>query len=129
MRVEPVNGPLANPDALVHLIPDSLREIFATLAKPSKGPPPPRSAKITLPDCDCGNNPYLAYFVAGQQALAETLVLLQAELPKEERCQGDLAELVHVVRRLAMSEIDTFCEICDHRGTASKCRHASAVCR
>src|SRR5829696_4499179 len=75
LRVEPVNGPLANPDALVHLIPDSLRQIFAALVKSNKAPVSLHAAKIPLPACDCGHNPYLAYFVAGQQALAESLVL------------------------------------------------------
>ncbi len=127
LRVERVNGPLANPDTLAYLIPDSLEQVFTTLAKLSHDPFSRRAAKAPLPSCDCGNNPFLAYFVAGEQALVEGMVLLQAGLPLDERHQSDVGEIMLAVRRLARSEIDTFCSVCNHRGVASRCRHALAV--
>lgn len=127
LRLAPINGPLANPDTLRHLIPDSLRRIFLSLARPSRAPLSLQAARARLPACDCGNNPYLAYFTTGEQALMEIMVRLQARMPPLERRQSDLAEVVFAVRRLANSEIDAFCGVCTHRGTASNCRHAVAM--
>jgi hypothetical protein len=36
LRIERVSGPLANPDALVHLIPHSLERLFKMLATPPR---------------------------------------------------------------------------------------------
>ena len=127
LRTEPVRGPLSNPDTLVFLIPESLDQIFSTLAK---GPPTPPAKLPTQSQplaCDCGNNPYLAYFIAGEQALVEALVLLQAELLPDGSEKRDVSEIMLTVRQLARSEIDTFCSICVHRGTAPHCRHAVAA--
>ena len=126
LRVERVSGPLAHPDTLVYLIPNSLDQIFANLAKDSLAPKSSRRAKIQLPACDCGNNPYLAYFLAGEQALVEAVVLLQAELQPERRHKHDVSEIILTVRQLARSEIDTFCGVCSHHGVALHCRHAVA---
>lgn len=124
LRIEPVNGPLANPDALVHLIPDSLGQIFKRLAAPVRTVPTLVSVKAErLPPCDCGNNPFLAYFIAGEQALVETVILLQAEMPPAGRTESDVAEAIRAVRQLARSEIDAFCGICTHHGHAPHCRH------
>ena len=123
LRVEPVSNPLANPDALVHLIPETLNQILEALEKPSRAPVSIQAARAIVPDCDCGNNPYRAYFMAGEQALCETLVLLQAESPPDKRQQADLAELIFAVRKLAKTDIDTFCSACVHKGVAAKCRY------
>jgi hypothetical protein len=127
LRVEPVNGPLANPDTLLHLIPSTLDEIFTALAKHPRATGALESPKVHLPACECGNNPYLAYFVAGEQALMEALVLVHSQLPPPERQPGDVRALQFVVRKLALAEIDTWCSICAHRGATPKCRHALAV--
>lgn len=127
LRIERVSGPLANPDALVHLIPESLDDIFETLAKRPRVPRSlPAAKSVKLPPCDCGHNPYLAYFVAGEQALVETLILLQAALPAALRSEADVAEVIVIMRRFAGSEIDAFCGICAHRTHAHHCRHAAA---
>ncbi|MBI5768980.1 MAG: hypothetical protein HZA93_14385 [Verrucomicrobia bacterium] len=126
LHVEPVNGPLANPDTLAHLIPSSLEQIFQALSHPVKVHALP-APKECLIDCHCGNNPYIAYFIAGEQALVEALVLVQVGLPQIARTGHDLAEVQFVVRHLARDEIDGFCGICVHRGTARGCRHALAA--
>jgi hypothetical protein len=122
LRLERVNSALANPDALVYLIPKSIELILGSLAKalPPAGAP---ARSIRLPGCECGKNPYLAYFVAGEQALMEAIVLIQAELPPSTTKGTDLAELHTAVRRLALSEIDALCGICAHRGKAHACRY------
>jgi hypothetical protein len=123
LRLEPVDTPLANPDALAHLIPHSLEEIFLRLGKYSRVPVSISVARAQLPSCDCGNNPYRAYFIAGEQAVTEAFVLLQAELPAEDRRMSDMAEVIYAVRRLARSNIDAFCGVCVNRGIAPRCRH------
>lgn len=128
LRIERVNGPLANPDILVHLIPDSLARILAMVEKPARTPLSLRDAKAERPPpCDCGYNPYLAYFVAGQQALLETVVLRQAELPPSERHESDVAEIVRAIYRLTRSETEAFCAVCTHRGLVPKCPHSAAA--
>ncbi len=128
LRVEPVNSPLALPDALVHLIPDSVEEVFRELARSGDGRLTLGGARrISLPVCGCNRNPYLSYFKAGEQALLETLVLEQARMSPEDRREADLAHLIHAARSLASSEIDTFCGVCTHHGESAGCRfHAMA---
>lgn len=127
LRIERVNGPLANPDALVHLLPETLEAIFATLAKrPRARLSFERAIGERLPACQCGNNPYLAYFTAAEQALVETVVLLQAKQPENRQNQNDVAEAIKAVRGLARSEIDTFCGVCTHHGMAAGCRYVPA---
>lgn len=129
LRIERVNSPLANPDILVHLIPDSLERILNLVEKTARKTPLSLIAVNAdrLPPCDCGCNPYLAYFVAGEQAILETVILLQSELPPNGHQESDIAEIVRAIRRLTRSEVDAFCAICTVRGTASKCRHAAVA--
>src|SRR4051794_30406844 len=80
LRVERANTPLANPDALVHLIDWTLDEIYRTLeGLPSRRRPLRPYSKHDI-ECPCGRNPLLAYFSAGEQALQESLIFAQAKL-------------------------------------------------
>lgn len=126
LHVEPVSGPLANPDVLAHLIPLTLEQVFKLLAKPARAPISVSAAKACVPRCECGNNPYLAYFLAAEQVLVEAVVLLEAELPASERRQSDVAEVMLAVRRVARLEIDTFCGACVQRCVDANCRHLAA---
>lgn len=113
LRLESVSSALAHPDALVHLIPSSLFHVFAEIERYDGGPLSLRSARARpRPPCPCGRNPYLMYFSAGEQALLEAGVLLQAESPSEERRLGELAEIVRAVRAVAHAEIENFCGVC-----------------
>jgi hypothetical protein len=124
LRVEPVNTPLALPDAMAHLIPDSLDEIFRELARTHEPHLTLQQARRTsLPLCGCNRNPYLAHFKAAEQALLEELVLIQAGQPRELRREQDLAEIVLVTRRLGGGELEAFCSLCVHRGELPGCRH------
>ena len=129
LRIEPVRTPLANPDALVRLIPDSIAEIL-TLLQSNSGENVSLIETQTdrLPACHCGRNPYLAYFIAAEQAFVETIVLIQSELPAEHRRERDVAVAIRTIRELGRSEIDTFCSICAFRGSDPRCRHAAAGC-
>jgi hypothetical protein len=123
LRVEPVNTPLALPDALTLLIPDSVESILRELARPGSGKLTLNDARgIKLPVCGCNRNPYLAHFRAGEQAFLETVVLIQVEVMPSDRRQEDLADVVRAIRALAGSEIDTFCSLCTHHGESPACR-------
>jgi hypothetical protein len=126
LRLERMTGPLAHPDALVHLIADSMRQVFAVAASARTGSLSIRTAMAdSLPGCECGHNPYLMYFIAGEQALIEAVIRAQADLPPHRRRESDIAAVIQAVRSLGHAEIDTFCGICAHHGTAARCRHAA----
>ncbi len=103
LRIEKVNTPLANPDTLVFLFNQTLDEVFKTLSHPHA-----RHPDITI-ECASGNNPLLAYFRAGEQALLEALILAQVESRHLEprKRDADVAELKQVLRTIARREIGT----------------------
>ncbi len=90
LRVEPVNTPLAQPDALAHLIDWTLEEIFRGLLHAT---PRRRHSNVVQghfrPECPCGRNPLLAYFAIAEQALQEALILVQASLPHLDPLERD----------------------------------------
>lgn len=118
LRIEKVNTPLANPDALVFMIDWTLDECFASLRPPgarhsSERAEPP----ATKPECPCGRNPLLTYFAAGEQAIEEALILEQARASSIDPVQRDnaFAELKLTVREIARREIEAFCAVCQFR--------------
>jgi hypothetical protein len=117
LRAERASTPLANPDALVHLIDWTLDEIFRTLNSLPTRRRPLRSITRTDMDCPCGRNPLLTYFAAGEQALQESLVLSQANCLSLEPVERDSAlhELNLALRHIARREIGAFCSLCQLR--------------
>ena len=71
LRVEPVNTPLAHPEALAHLIDWTITEIFRSLATGGHVRRLVRDHTGTphRSRCPCGRNPLLSYFDAASQAL------------------------------------------------------------
>ena len=118
LRIEKINTPLANPDALVFMIDWTLDEYFATLRPVlSRHRNGHTSSAPSRPDCPCGRNPLLAYFAAGEQAIEEALVLEQARASALDPVQRDaaFAELKLIVREIARREIGAFCAVCQYR--------------
>ena len=117
LRVEPVNTPLAYPEALSHLINWTMDEIFRMLVTGrSRSSDHDIGASIrTL--CACGRNPLLTYFDAAGQALREALILVQSTTPLLDPIERDasLEELNRVLHAVARHEIEAFCGICQHR--------------
>lgn len=116
LRIERVNTPLANPDALVFMIDWTLDEVFNALRHvPSKKRQ--SSGADHRPECPCGRNPLLVYFSAGSQSLEEALVLVQAETPGLDPDDRDNAfsTLKQVMRDISRREIESFCSICQYR--------------
>jgi hypothetical protein len=109
--VEPVNSPLANPQTMTFMLDQTLDEVFQALQDGES----PRAAKA--PQCECGLNPYLAYYRAGVQALHEALVWAQAEAGKITPAERDRAfvELDSIIRRIAGRDIETFASLCQER--------------
>lgn len=103
LRVEKVNTPLANPDALVFLFNQTLDEVFASLGSQSA------RRSVNPIECTSEKNPLLVYFLAGEQALLEALVLAQSESPQLDprKRDADVAELKHVLHAIARREIGT----------------------
>ena len=122
LHAEPVNTPLANPDALVHLLDWTLEEIFRGLATLSSRRRVGRKPTCPnyRPECGCGRNPLLTYFAAGEQAMREALVLAQAASPTLDPIERDasLEELDLVFHHIACREIESFCGVCQHRQEA-----------
>jgi hypothetical protein len=130
LRTEPVETPLGNPDTLVHLIDRTLDEVFIALRAPDHPHPAVRhsSYRTFRKGCECGRNPLLAYFLAGERALMEALVLEQVHsrvLPHEARDMA-VAELYVVLRAIARRDVEAFCSLCLHRH-ASPSRASSMV--
>jgi hypothetical protein len=131
LRIEPVTTPLGYPDALAHLIDWTMEEIFSGLTTLSSRR---RFSRRTVtgearPECPCGRNPLLTYFAAGEQAMREALILVQAATPELDPIERDasLAELDVVFRQIARREIEAFCGICQHRQATIPCEHARAA--
>jgi hypothetical protein len=119
LRTERVTSPLAYPDALVHLIEWALDQIFAGLRDPATRRKADHAGgrAAARPECPCGRNPLLAFFLAGEQALLEALVLEQAAHLPIDPNERDTAlnQLYYVIRAIARREVDAFCSVCQHR--------------
>lgn len=108
LHIEPVTTPLANPGTLAFMIDDSLDAVYATLA----GRRPLRPFKPS-PTAD-SHNPFIAYFLAGKQALLEALVLVQAQAAGTDRNHREaaVAELTSAIEGIVGSEVDAFGQVC-----------------
>jgi len=109
LRIEKVNTPLANPDTLVYLFDKTLDDIFAELRHPH---PIDESKPET---CGCGKNPLVNYFVAGEQAILEALILAQAEMVQLDPTQRDadfaqLKSVVHAIAQRDLGQLDAVCQ-------------------
>jgi hypothetical protein len=125
LRIERVNTPLANPDVLIFLIPQTIEQVLKSAAKLSRPPPLEVARKIPRPECLCGASPYLSYFTAGEQALVEALVLVQSQMADLSTRDSDLAALYWAVRSLAAKEIEAFRGVCALRAGNPACNGTS----
>jgi hypothetical protein len=126
LRLEEPANALAHPDTLVRLIDWTLDEAFAALGHPSRRAARRRAAWSHPPSyehvrraCACGQNPLIEYFLAGERALLEALVLAQAETPAARAdSRHTTATEVHLaVRRIARREVTLFCSVCRQKET------------
>jgi len=114
LRTEPALSPMANPDTLVFLMDESLKQLADCLrARPSRSGPgksPPLIAPLQR-RCPCGLNPLLNYYATGELAV---------HAASAARLDGaELEETLLCFHLLAQREIDTLCSVCQHKhGTA-----------
>jgi hypothetical protein len=111
LEIEPVSSAMARPEMLALLLDETLNRIFTALRSPRRRP---RTERL---DCECGRNPFTAYFVAGRQALYEVLIEVQAETPElsPAQRQATLADLKRAFETVAHDEIESFAAVCQHR--------------
>jgi len=115
--LESSNGPLAHPENLVHLIDWTLDEVLAALRRSNasrrRDAHPPEISKVRA-GCHCGQNPLFNLFVAGEQALLEALIELQASHPSTDPLHRPtaVAELYVAIRAIAMREFELLCSLC-----------------
>lgn len=119
LRIEKVTTPLANPDTLVFALDQSLDEIFAALGQPLPHKPAVGSARSD------GPSPWRAYFRAGEQALLESLVLLQAEMDSLDPATRDTSfgSLKQVINNLTQRENEVWGAICRPAAKPRRRRH------
>lgn len=123
LKTERIATPLGRPEFLVYLIDETLDEIFRALHDTGAAPQsletsaPPHRAR-----CECGRNPFLAYFLAGEQAVLDELIHAQSEAVQTDRAVNitAVAELSTLVRHLARREVETFCSLCTHAAESAK---------
>jgi hypothetical protein len=128
LRVERAHTALAHPDTLVHLLDWSIDAVLHALtARPPLRRLPTAESSRLRAECECGRNPLLHFFIAGEQALLEALVLAQSHLPHLEPASRDHAvtELYLAVRRLARAEVTVICSLCQHRSGSKTAAAAS----
>ncbi len=118
LRLERADTPMADPDNLVHMVDWTLDKVFAELRsrKIYHAGAVPRTFATLRAGCQCGHNPFLNHFLAGEQALLEALVLVQAEDPLLDPARRDTAvtELYRVTHEIARCEVESLCSLCMH---------------
>lgn len=125
LHEQPAADALASPETLQYLIPEMWERILTAAEKSARARITLPMARLQLPACNCGHNPYRAFYIAAERALAGAAVHITAAQSPAERRQSDLVAVVYAVRSLALSDIDAFCGTCMHRGTADNCRYPS----
>lgn len=119
LRAAPTTTPLGNPDTLVFLMDESIRQLFALFHSRSTHPwlsRHPPAVRLLGVDCHCRLNPLINYFIAGQAALA----FVAQGIPRSKHHLEDVEatacvdELLLTFRFLASREIHAFCEVCQY---------------
>ena len=130
LHIERANTALAHPDMLIHLL-DWTFDLIIQALDPTSNRKTPSAAQASgaRADCPCGRNPYLYFFIAGEQAWLEALVFTQVAIPKLEAVLRDqaVAELLNVIRTLARTEVEAFCSVCQYRDAALSAAKITAL--
>ena len=130
--LEFADSPLAHPENLVHLIDWTFDEVLAELRRRKTSrrseAHPPEISKVRA-GCHCGHNPLFNLFVAGEQALLEALIELQASNPSTDPLHRStaVAELYVAIRAIAMREFDLLCSLCVGRPQPRRTASPAAI--
>lgn len=109
LRIQPVVSALAHPDTLMFGVDGVLNEVFARLRRrPAKRP------VRRWVDSFCSRNPLRAFYASGEQALVETLVVVQTShgysRPRERTTA--LEELRRAIRAVALPDLEGIASLC-----------------
>jgi hypothetical protein len=120
LRAKPVVSPLALPASLDHLMVRTLDDLTIrlgqeTLLKSVRPSPPPTDNGVWPPPCRCGLNPFLAYYLSGEQALAFVLSTRVESLSADT-----LQRITTIWRLLAGEDIEGFCGVCRFTGNETE---------
>lgn len=118
LRAERVSSPMANPDLLVYLMDWTLDRLYEELRHPMRRlhhNDPNESAASAA--CECGMNPLLTYFATAEQAILETLLIVDGAWNREDalRRSADLEKIKRAFHAVARHEIALFCAVCQRR--------------
>jgi len=125
LRAEPIASPLSNPDTLVFLMDETLRQVSSALRTRSVKTGLRAHATTIAPlqgKCACGINPLLAYYTTGRYALREVA---------EDKLGLAFNEVLVFFHSIAQKDIQALCGVCCNRGAedCSQRRHALTVAR
>ncbi|MGH7997608.1 MAG: hypothetical protein ACREFX_14770 [Opitutaceae bacterium] len=116
LRAGPVATPIGHLETLSHMIDRTLTEVFAELSRgaAASGAGPSHTYDEIRRECSCGRSPLLEYFLAGERAILEALVQVQAARARSDGAgnRTEVAELYLTLRGIARREVRTFCSIC-----------------
>ncbi|MDD2764374.1 MAG: hypothetical protein PHE83_10410 [Opitutaceae bacterium] len=126
LRSAPPASPLGNPDTLVFMMDRTLDAFFTAVTSAT-----PRRWLARYPllcgslkkTCPCGRNPFLFYYLSGEQALlaiAEKSLPAAPVMPAAEQ-ERILSEVKLTFHYLAQHELQNFCDLC-----RANCRRSRA---
>jgi len=116
----PRDNPLAVPETLVHLVEPALDQLVQRLFLGGATPPEGRVIRgrdTWPPQCACGRNPYLQFYVRGEEAMVVELTSLETFSAQQVTFMRDQFRIV------ALEDIRLFGGMCQMRGTeaAAQC--------
>lgn len=123
LRAEPPISALGNPDTLVYMMDETLDAFFVAARSPT-----PRRWLASHPllsgglveTCPCGHNPFLHYYVSGEQAIVAIAdkVLTDILGASRKEAAAILADAQLTFHYVAQRETQVFCDLC--RGTCAR---------
>jgi hypothetical protein len=119
LRAAPFGNALAHPETLIHMMNDSIEQVFREIAARPSAAARRRLAALPTGLCRCGMNPLLTYFSTGALAFQHTLAQCADAHPV---ALSDAEEVEGALIRVARREITVFCAMCRRsRGPAAEC--------
>lgn len=124
LRRQHVATPLAHPDIFVHDMGTTLERVLRRWARLRAAAVPPVAPNGAWPPgCHCGRNPFLPYYLTGEEAMVATLVAVQSLRPVDaDVAAAEVNALRHVVRDVGRADIDgfgAFCQTCPEADPAA----------